>query len=564
MQPTEAVTTPRRSLDVEDYIDIVRRHKGWIFGPFLFTLVASVVGAYMWPDSYTSTAIIRVVPQQVPEQMVPAAVSQQVDQKINSMLQTVESRASLSNIINSFNLYPKLRAQEPLEDVIEQMKKKDLSIAQVQSIGGAQSDQRRTMPAFSISFSYENRYFAQKVAQDIAGKLLDESQHSQSNATFASTNFLKQERDQAKKELDEVEGRLQAFQTENNGRLPDQLDANMRELSTLQIQMSNISNQISRDNQDRLQITAMISTLKDQMAAIAKDQPVEQITQAAKQKNDKLEAAENDVRRLQISLDVLLQKYKEDWPEVKQVRGQLVVAKQVRDELLKEDTTAKAADSAATAATPKAAALQSPQQIKDLRDLDGRIRNFQANIEAKDLEISNLNKEMSHLNDQTKVYMGRVETLPAGVRQYGDLVRDRDLAKAKYVKLDEDLQRAQIASDMDNQKQGESLELLDPASLPLNQTAPNRPLIILVGAAVGLILGLIIAGAMEMKDTSLKNLKDVRAYTQLAILGSIPLLENDFVVRRRKRLAWLGWTTASLVAVVIMSGSVVYYYVTKV
>ncbi len=55
----------------------------------------------------------------------------------------------------------------------------------------------------------------------------------------------------------------------------------------------------------------------------------------------------------------------------------------------------------------------------------------------------------------------------------------------------------------------------------------------------------------------------MRAYTKMAILGSIPLLENDFVVRRRKRLAWLGWTTASLVAVVIMSGSVVYYYVTK-
>ena len=43
-----------------------------------------------------------------------------------------------------------------------------------------------------------------------------------------------------------------------------------------------------------------------------------------------------------------------------------------------------------------------------------------------------------------------------------------------------------------------------------------------------------------MKDTSLKNLKDVRAYTQMSILGSIPLLENDFVVRRRKRLCLAG------------------------
>ena len=67
-----------------------------------------------------------------------------------------------------------------------------------------------------------------------------------------------------------------------------------------------------------------------------------------------------------------------------------------------------------------------------------------------------------------------------------------------------------------------------------------------------------------MKDTALKNLKDVRAYTQMAILGSVPLLENDFVVRRRKRLAWLGWTTAGLAAAVIMAGSVVYYYTTKV
>jgi hypothetical protein len=86
----------------------------------------------------------------------------------------------------------------------------------------------------------------------------------------------------------------------------------------------------------------------------------------------------------------------------------------------------------------------------------------------------------------------------------------------------------------------------------------------LIGAGLGLLLGICIAGVREMKDTSLKNLKDVRAYTQMAILGSVPLLENDFVVRRRRRLAWLGWTTACLAAIVVMSGSVVYYYVTKV
>ena len=63
-----------------------------------------------------------------------------------------------------------------------------------------------------------------------------------------------------------------------------------------------------------------------------------------------------------------------------------------------------------------------------------------------------------------------------------------------------------------------------------------------------------------MKDSSLKNLKDVRAYTQLTVLGSIPLLENDLVVRRRRRLGWLAWSTACIIGAVIMTGSMYFYY----
>ena len=67
----------------------------------------------------------------------------------------------------------------------------------------------------------------------------------------------------------------------------------------------------------------------------------------------------------------------------------------------------------------------------------------------------------------------------------------------------------------------------------------------------------------EVKDTSLKNLKDVRAYSRLTILGSIPLLEDDFVVRRRRRINALLWATAGLVGVLIMTGSVYWYVVGK-
>src|SRR5450432_436912 len=123
MQPAGNYSTPRRSLDLEDYIDVVRRHRGWIFGPFLFTLVASVVGVYLWPDSYVSQAVVKIVPQQVPTNLVQSAINQQMSDRINSMAQTILSRTTLTTIINTFGLYPRERSRMPIEDVIEMMKK---------------------------------------------------------------------------------------------------------------------------------------------------------------------------------------------------------------------------------------------------------------------------------------------------------------------------------------------------------------------------------------------------------------------------------------------------------
>jgi hypothetical protein len=81
-----------------------------------------------------------------------------------------------------------------------------------------------------------------------------------------------------------------------------------------------------------------------------------------------------------------------------------------------------------------------------------------------------------------------------------------------------------------------------------------------VGTGVGLLAGIVLAGMKEMKDTSLKNLKDVRAYTNLPVLCSVPLLENALLVRRKRRVFWLAWSRAIILGTIAMSGSMYYYY----
>jgi hypothetical protein len=61
----------------------------------------------------------------------------------------------------------------------------------------------------------------------------------------------------------------------------------------------------------------------------------------------------------------------------------------------------------------------------------------------------------------------------------------------------------------------------------------------------------------------LKNLKDVRAYTNLPILSSIPLLENALLIRRKRRLFWLAWSTAFIAGSIAMSGAIYWHYFGK-
>ena len=411
------------------------------------------------------------------------------------------------------------------------------------------------IPAFAVTFSYANRIMAQRVVQDLVSRFIDENIRNRSNATFQTTQFMRDQLDDAKKQLDEAENKLANFRMQNNGRLPDQVEANMRSLSGLQSEATFLNSQISRANQEKLQLESNIRILKDQLAALTRDpaatgSPVER-------KSERLVEAEREVQSADLQLSNLRQHYKDNHPDVQAAVARLNVARKKREEAASEEGASKKQEN------PMAKAEDRLNQ-REAREMDANIRRFQTAVEARDLEIQEYTKQMKRATDNIKAYQGRIETVPLGEKQYADLMRDRDLAKEKYIDLSGKLSKAEIAQEMEGRKQGETLELLDPASLPTTPTEPKRPVMIAAGGVLGLLLGIVIAGAREMKDTSLKNLKDVRAYTQMAILGSIPLLENDFVVRRRRRLAWLGWTTACLAAAVVMSGSVVYYYVTKI
>ncbi|HZU27703.1 MAG TPA: Wzz/FepE/Etk N-terminal domain-containing protein [Bryobacteraceae bacterium] len=550
MQPNDPITVPRRALDIEDYIDILRRHKSWILGPAFLGLVVGVVVAFLWPDTYVSVASIRVVPPQVPASLVQTNLNEDLTSRVMAMAQQIMSRTKLTTMILTLNLYPKERARMPLEDVLEQMQKKDVSIGAVQNTDS--SNGRGQVTAFQISFKYYDKHMATKVVEDLTSEFLTESEKELVERSRNTTDFLNDQYVAAKKKLDDAEGRLAAFRMKNMGRLPDEVQNNIQQLNALNVQMSNVDAAMSRINQEKLLLENQLRIAREQLSSLKEINPEQQLAQI--QKDQAVAEKQKEVSDYESALATLRQRYKDTHPDVQRVMGLLAAAKAQRDALIKQQTVQKVDPSAKPASAPLS---------HDARALEIQIQQLQAQIAAKDLDMRDRQKEITNLNEAMRQYQARIEGVPVGEKEYGELMAEARTAREEAESLQKRLNISREATDLQNRSQGERLELLDPASVPTSPTEPKRSAYVGAGLAIGLVLGLVLAGVREMKDTSLKNLKDVRAYTKLPVLGSIPLLENDLVVRRRRRIAWLAWSTACLVGVAIICSSIVYYYATR-
>lgn len=546
MQPTEGLSVPRRALDVEDYIDILRRHKGWIFGPFLFSLVVSVVGVHLWPDSYTSTAIIKVTPQQISPTLIPQVSVQDTYARIDSLRSQVLSRSELTSLRNSLNLYPREKLNMAPEDLNEKMRN-DIKMTPI--TGGPNG---RNVAAISVSFSYPNRLDAVKVVTALVSNLTQESMRVQDRQTVQQVEFFRSQAESSKKKLDAIEAEITAFKLANPGKLPDQMNANMMGMQSAQTTLNSLMSATTRVQNQKLQGENEIRNLKDQLATLTEDNGKGAIALSGPSKSSKVATLEAKLDDQQDRLATMLIKYTEEFGAVKDLKQQIANTQQQLDKAREEE------DSKKTEEAPKAIA-QNPR-IQDIRQ---QISRWEVQLKALDSELAGYKDQERRANAALETLNSRLSSMPVGDQKWAELTRDQLMARDQYQKDQDNLRKAEVANEIENKKQGEILEPLDPPSVPTDPTSPNRPLVVSVGAGVGLVLGLVLAGAREMKDTSLKNLKDVRAYTHMSILGSIPLLENDFVVRRRRRVAWLGWTAACLTAAVLIAGSVAFYFATK-
>src|SRR6201996_3234267 len=124
--------------------------------------------------------------------------------------------------------------------------RKDINIKPIRSeISGSGG-----LPGFFISFKTGDPHTAQQVCRQITSLFITESAKSSEQSAEGTTEFLQQQLNEAKNNLDAQDAKLAAFQRENIGALPEDQDANMNMLTTLNSQLDASTQEITRLEQE--------------------------------------------------------------------------------------------------------------------------------------------------------------------------------------------------------------------------------------------------------------------------------------------------------------------------
>jgi polysaccharide chain length determinant protein (PEP-CTERM system associated) len=542
----------RRQPDIEDYIDMVRRYRSWIIGPMFAGLVVAVVVAFFWPDTYVSTAVMTITPQQVSQSLVHSDVTTQMGMRLQEMETEILSRSSLSDLIVHLDLYKKERTQKPLEDIVQDMRNKAI---QVRSYEPAASGAENRVQAFTISFSYTDRYKAQQVVRELIGKFEEENLRYMTNTASVTTEFLGDELKNAKQHLEDLDQKLTQFKVTNQGKLPDQFQANVQAENGAENEAGRMADVLSQAQARKVMLEQSLQNLIADQNFYA--QHGEDVVPGGSSgvKSQQLLALEATLSQQRSNLASMLRLYGDNYPEINSLKAAISVS-----EAQKADLEKQLEAQAASSPDRGPVKVSNPAVQARLEELKNSIATIKTQIQTTQGDIERVIKNQGLLNQKIAAYQARIEQAPLNEQEYMQLNSDYMLAKKNYEDMAQKRDSSETAKNLEQHKGGENLELLDPASLPEQATEPNRPAWAAIGTALGLVIGIVLAGAKEMRDTSLKNLKDVRAYTNLPVLSSIPLLENALLVRRKRRLFWLAWSSSFIIGCLAMTVSVYYHF----
>ncbi len=507
-----------------EYAKIAWKRKWLIILPAIAIATAVSWVVFQLPDLYESSTLIVVKPSTLPNTVVPTITEDGLTRQINSIAQVVTSRSSLEPLIQKFDLYKAEKQRgEPMEALIDYMRasiKVEVNTSRNDITNG-----------FNITYRGRNAKTTQAVTSELASKYIDAQTQNTINSTSSARQFIDEQVSRTKEELDLVDRERLDFMQKNVGNLPSEAASLVGQLTGLREQQKSYIAEVGRFQDRRSALTSQLALVKKTSEQakedIAENTTDPKTTLAWAQLVSRKADLESQLTRMPTELrpkhpDVLAKQAEVD--SVKEAMAQMIAEWQQR---IKEKQ----------------------DKLRDRPDLT--VANLESELQLVNGEIKRGQAVLGDVDGQITTVMERINNVPGAEVTLGALDRDYQTKKSQYDALLKQAQTIGLGADAASQQQGEGIQVIDPANLPARPVAPKRLMLAGAGIAIGLAVGLFLAGLFEVpRLLTIQTSEDASHYTSLPVLMTLPELltpeEANSVPRRRKLLLATGVTAMIL------------------
>jgi succinoglycan biosynthesis transport protein ExoP len=508
-------------------LDILRRRRLLAIAMFAAVLSAAVSFAIYLPDLYRGQALV-LIERPVDESIVRSAESApgELESRLHIIKQEILSRDRLLALISRFKLYPKQMKDGAIDDALNQMR----SDVEVNPSGPEQLSGKTKTVSFTLNYTGDSATTAAEVTNAIAAFYVQQNDSIRSQSALGTSQFLREQLGAAKSQLDHQEQAVTQYTTKYTGQLPQQVGVNLATLERMNTQL-----RLNGEQQIRLieQREKLLEGLDDPNAitraenADASPEMIERLKQ---------------IDRLKSDLAQLQTKFTSKHPDV--VRLQDQVADLQQQEAQAEAAAQKKRESAKAATAASTAAVQDAQAPR------------RRTIESLDAELAKMREEEAAIRATIGSFEQRLEGAPEREQEFALVTRDRQAAKDLYDSLLKRYDEAQLSASMETDRQGERFRILEPALPPEGPSAPNRIRLLLMGILLALAAAVAVVLTAEQFDVSFHGIDELREFTSVPVLVSIPPI-GPMPLKRR---LLTGLATVSAIAMIALIATASAYF----
>jgi polysaccharide biosynthesis transport protein len=462
----------QRTSSLEAARAIWRRRKWVALSVLMAALSASVAVVLNLPNVYESTATLLVEHQQIPEGLAGPSAESELETRLRTTGEQILGRSALYELVTQLGIDPDPQQRAAF---VEQMRQ----AIQLQFNGASSANGKDETVWLSLSYRGSDPETVARITNALAAIYVRENARITGRETEGTTDLLRLQLEDAKDRLEAQEQRLSAFKRRYIGELPEQQAVSLAAVE---------------------RITERVHEI-----AIERGELTKQLGETPTVAGVPVDTVASRLLKLREQLADLRTRFTDEYPSVAQVKQEIADLERQR---------------AAGPSKPSAEAASTMDQPADPPS-------------PARVELTALDNEEQLLRREMAGYEQRVENAPLREQELQQLTQDYTVASQLYLSLLQRYQSAFLTERMD--LQGEQFRILDPALVSTQPVAPKRLRLLLMGLmlSLGAAAGTVLLA--EVNDTSFHTVDDVRAFTSVPVLVSIPLIVTPADARKRRR-----------------------------